>query len=146
MKRKEAYRELLSKAKQLIDPSVGLVSNMANVSRLIYDTFHFHWCGFYIVNNNRLELGPFCGPIACTSIAFDKGVCGAAYTTGKTKIVANVDEFPGHIACSPFSKSEVVIPCIKDNEVYAVLDIDSDTLDDFSPVDQEYLEQLVQLL
>lgn len=146
MDRTDAYRELLGRAEQLIDPAVFQIANMANLSRLLYDTFKFHWCGFYLVSNNRLELGPFCGPIACTSIAFNKGVCGAAYTKKRTLVVPNVDAFPGHIACSPYSKSEIVVPCVKNNQVFAVLDIDSDQLDDFSEVDKVNLEKLVDLL
>ncbi len=146
MKREKQYIQLLSHAKELINKDVGVISNMANISRLLFDVFGFHWSGFYLVNNNRLELGPFCGPLACTSIEFNKGVCGAAYSAKETQIVANVHEFPGHIACSTYSNSEIVVPCIRNTEVYAVLDIDSENLNDFSNVDKKYLEQLVELL
>ena len=146
MKRELKYTELLSQAKALIDPRVDDVANMANVSRLILEHFPNHWIGFYRVVGENLILGPFNGPLACTTIPFGKGVCGAAWKEQKTQIVADVHAFPGHIACSAASNSEIVVPCLRDGKVFAVLDIDSDLFDSFDEVDAKYLEELVSYL
>ncbi|MBT8327776.1 MAG: GAF domain-containing protein [Bacteroidia bacterium] len=119
---------------------------MANVTRLIYNHFPHHWIGFYRVVESELVLGPFNGPIACTRIAYGKGVCGTAWKENKTIIVDDVHQFPGHIACSALSNSEIVVPCSRNNVVFAVLDIDSDQFSAFDNIDKNYLEQLVQLL
>ncbi|MFY0643599.1 MAG: GAF domain-containing protein [Bacteroidia bacterium] len=129
-----------------MDPSVDALANMSNLVALIQQKLKLHWVGFYRVVRNELLLGPFNGPIACTRIEFGKGVCGTAWELGKTQIVADVDQFPGHIACSPHSKSEIVVPCVNNKGVWAVLDLDSDTYNCFDHVDQDYLEQIVALL
>lgn len=142
----EKYIQILSDASQLIDKNVDEIANMANLSRLIFDFFSHHWVGFYRVIENELILGPFQGPIACTSIKYGKGVCGKAWQEEETQIVADVHQFPGHIACSALSNSEIVVPCFKDKKLYAVLDIDSESFNEFDAEDKYYLEQLVSLL
>jgi GAF domain-containing protein len=144
--REKTYKSLADKAKILIYKEVDDIANMANLTRLIFDHFPYHWIGFYRVDSDRLVLGPFQGPIACTHIAYNKGVCGTAWATEKTQIVADVHKHPGHIACSAASNSEIVIPCIRDGEVYAVLDIDSDQFDTFDRMDAKYLEEIVSYL
>ena len=137
---------MLSQAKALIDPKVDDIANMANVSRLILEHFPNHWIGFYRVVGDNLVLGPFNGPLACTVINYGKGVCGTAWEQGKTQIVDDVHSFPGHIACSAASNSEIVVPCIRNGEVYAVLDIDSDQFNSFDDIDARNLEELVSYL
>jgi len=144
--KKDRYEALIPQVESLISGEKDLVANLANITSVLKHTFGFFWVGFYLVKEGELVLGPFQGPVACTRIAKGKGVCGKAWSLKKTMIVPNVDEFPGHIACSSESKSEIVVPVIKDNEVRMVLDLDSDQLDDFDQVDQEYLEKLVQLI
>ena len=122
------------------------IANMANVAALIHETFHFWWTGFYRVMDHHLVLGPFQGPVACTRIAYGKGVCGTAWKEQKTIIVADVEQFPGHIACSSASKSEIVVPIIADGKVKAVLDIDSEHLATFDANDARGLEAIVELL
>ena len=146
MKRELKYKDLLSQAKALIDPKVDDIANMANVSRLILEHFPNHWIGFYRVVGDNLVLGPFNGPLACTVINYGKGVCGTAWEQGKTQIVDDVHSFPGHIACSAASNSEIVVPCIRNGEVYAVLDIDSDQFNSFDDIDARNLEELVSYL
>jgi len=146
MTKTDKYTNLLVEAKQLLDKEVDVIANMANFTRLITNHFKHHWIGFYRVWNDQLVLGPFNGPIACTTIDLGKGVCGKAWLEKKTLIVNDVHDFEGHIACSPLSNSEIVVPCIKENQVYAVLDIDSTQFSNFDKTDQYYLEQLVQLL
>ena len=116
---------------------------MSNIAAIIHDTFKFWWTGFYRVIDNELVLGPFQGPSACTRIGYGKGVCGTAWKEGKTIVVEDVHEFPGHIACSSASKSEIVIPIFKDNQVIAVLDIDSENLATFDNIDKEWLEKII---
>lgn len=122
------------------------VSNMANFTALLKSSFDFFWVGFYIIESNELVLGPFQGPVACTRISKGKGVCGTAWSDQQSIIVADVHEYPGHIACNPASKSEIVIPLIYDGEVIGVLDIDSTELDCFDEVDKEWLEKLCTCL
>jgi GAF domain-containing protein len=122
------------------------MANTANMVAALKQAFNFFWVGFYFVDGDELMLGPFQGPVACTRIKFGKGVCGAAWQQAKTIVVPNVDEFPGHIACSSLSKSEIVVPVIIDGKVVAVLDVDSDALNDFDATDAEYLEKTVQFL
>ena len=119
---------------------------MANVAAIIHETFNFWWTGFYRVIDNELVLGPFQGPIACTRIAYGRGVCGTAWKEKKTIVVEDVHQFPGHIACSSASKSEIVVPIFKDSQVVAVLDIDSEKLATFDNVDKEWLEKIVNLI
>lgn len=146
MNRDTKYLELYAQIKALIDPKADDVANMANVAQLLSQILDHHWTGFYRVVKKELVLGPFVGPVACTRIAFGQGVCGAAWETKHTQIVANVHKFDGHIACSPHSQSEIVVPCIRYGKVFAVLDIDSDALDTFDDLDARYLEDIVALL
>jgi GAF domain-containing protein len=146
MKKAERYSSLLKEISSLMDKDVDDIANMANMTRLLYDRLSHHWIGFYRVVKNQLILGPFNGPIACTSIPFGKGVCGKSWQDKKTYIVDDVHQFKGHIACSPLSNSEIVVPCMRDNHVFAVLDIDSTALNAFNHEDQYYLEKIVTLL
>jgi GAF domain-containing protein len=140
------YISLYNQAKALVDGNVDDIANMANLTSLLYEHLRHHWIGFYRVVGNRLVLVPFNGPIACTSIAFNKGVCGTSWAQKEAIVVDNVHEFPGHIACSPHSNSEIVIPCIRDNEVFAVLDIDSTEFACFDELDEKYLTKMIELL
>jgi L-methionine (R)-S-oxide reductase len=145
--KEEKYKTLVPQIESLITGETDLVANLANTAAALKETFNFFWVGFYIVKNNELVLGPFQGPIACTRIGLGKGVCGTAWKEKKTIIVPNVDEFPGHIACSSASKSEIVVPVFnKQNEVIMVLDVDSDQLNSFDATDQRFLEQVVSTL
>ena len=126
-----------------MDHNVDGIANMANMAAMLHETFGFWWTGFYRVINGELVLGPFQGPLACTRIAFGRGVCGTAWKEQKTMVVPDVELFPGHIACSSASRSEIVVPVFKDGEVTAVLDIDSAGLNTFDETDKEYLEQLL---
>jgi GAF domain-containing protein len=119
---------------------------MANVAAALKEQFGWFWVGFYVVKNGELVLGPFQGPVACTRIQKGRGVCGASWQQAKTLIVPDVEKFPGHIACSSLSKSEIVVPIFKDNEVIAVLDVDSNTYDTYDETDQRYLEEIVKLV
>jgi len=144
----EQYKELYSQIEALTFGEENLIANLANITAALKQTFGFFWVGFYLVDEtkNELVLGPFQGPIACTRIRPDKGVCGTSWTKKETIIVPNVDEFPGHIACSSASKSEIVLPIIKDNKVEMVLDIDSDILNDFNEEDQKGLELITRFI
>ncbi len=145
--REEIYEALFPQIESLLAGEPDLVANTANMAAALKEAFNFLWVGFYFVKDNQLVLGPFQGPIACTRIPFHKGVCGKCYTDAVTIVVPNVDEFPGHIACSSASRSEIVVPVFdKSGNITAVLDVDSDKLNDFSEVDQVGLEQLVALL
>lgn len=137
---------LLPQVVSLVEGESDRIAGMANMAAALAQTFGFFWVGFYRVIGDKLVLGPFQGPIACTRIAFGKGVCGTAWKREETVIVPDVDAFPGHIACNSASRSEIVVPVKADGEVIAVLDIDSDRLGAFDEVDQRYLEQLVALL
>ena len=143
----QTYQRLLKQVEALIDPNLGWVGNYANVCAAIQQSFKHWWCGFYFVNSGRqLELGPFQGPAACTLIDFNKGVCGTAWARKETIIVPDVHQFEGHIACSAESNSEIVIPVKRSGNVIAVLDIDSTNFNEFDEIDQDYLEQIVELL
>ncbi len=142
----EQYEALIQQLVHLIGDEKNAVANLANVAAGLKEFFDFFWVGFYLVENNELVLGPFQGHIACTRIAYGRGVCGAAWDQNKSLLVPNVEEFPGHIACSSLSKSEVVIPIRKNNLIMGVLDVDSDTLNDFDEVDVLYLEKLCDWL
>ena len=146
MKKEEKYKSLLRQVEALLDGETDLIAKMSNVSSMIHQTFGFWWTGFYRVCGNELILGPFQGPIACMHIPYGKGVCGAAWKQAETIVVSDVEAFPGHIACSSASKSEIVVPVKKDDKVIAVLDIDSERLNTFDDLDREYLEQIVQHL
>lgn len=144
--KEEKYKELIPQLEALCDSESNLVANLANVSAALKMTFGFFWVGFYIVEQGQLVLGPFQGTIACTRIPFGKGVCGAAWKENQTMLVPDVEAFPGHIACSSESKSEIVIPVRKENQVVAVLDVDSDRLNDFDEVDSMYLNKICSWL
>ena len=145
---KEAvYKSLIPQIAALVEGETDFVANCANVAAALRQTFGFFWVGFYFVKNQEeLVLGPFQGDIACTRIRIGKGVCGASWEQKKTIIVDDVDAFPGHIACSSLSKSEIVIPIIKEGNVLGVLDVDSDKLADFSELDKIYLEKIALIV
>ncbi len=148
----EIYQSLIPQIKALLDGEPDLIANLANVSAALKEQFNWLWVGFYLVkpsstnvNEKELVLGPFQGPVACTRIKKGRGVCGAAWQNAKTLIVADVEKFPGHIACSSLSKSEIVVPLIRNNEVIGVLDVDSDALDRFDETDKKYLEEIIAI-
>lgn len=141
------YAELAPQIEALIAEESDLIANLANVAAVLKEAFGFFWVGFYLKKGEQLVLGPFQGPLACTRIDFGSGVCGHAYSIRETVIVPNVEEFPGHIACSSASKSEIVVPMIDSSgEVFGVLDVDSDRLDDFEEADRVGLERIVAML
>lgn len=145
--KEEQYRSLLPQIKVLLEGEEDVIANLANASAALKEAFGFLWVGFYLVKQDELVLGPFQGPVACTRIRKGRGVCGMAWKEAVTLVVPDVDAFPGHIACSSFSRSEMVIPLLKDNgEVWGVLDVDSEQLDCFDDTDRRYLEQLVTYL
>lgn len=140
------YESLIPQLKALTEDEPDLIANMANIAAALKEVFNFFWVGFYRVVDDLLVLGPFQGPVACTRISYGKGVCGTSWKESKTQIVPNVDEFQGHIACSSQSKSEIVVPLLKDGSVKAVLDVDSDILENFDETDARFLEKIVALL
>lgn len=144
--KEEQYRSLLPQIQSLIEGEEDLVANLANVAAALKEAFDFFWVGFYLVKQDELVLGPFQGPVACTRIRKGRGVCGTAWKSAATQLVPDVDAFPGHIACSSRSRSEIVIPLFKDGVVWGVLDVDSDQLNSFDEIDQVYLEQLTTYL
>ncbi|MBU2915480.1 GAF domain-containing protein [Reichenbachiella agariperforans] len=146
LSKQDIYTTLLPQIEALNSGETDLIANLANTSAALKEAFDFLWVGFYLVKEDQLVLGPFQGPIACTRISKGKGVCGTAWHEGLTLVVDNVDEFPGHIACSSASKSEIVVPLFKAGEIIGVLDIDSDQFASFDEIDQQYLEQLVSQL
>lgn len=149
--KKEQYESLLPQIKGLLEGEPDLIANMANCAAALKEQFGWLWVGFYLVKSTsgapeELVLGPFQGPIACTRIKFGKGVCGTSWAIKKTLIIPDVEKFPGHIACSSLSRSEIVVPIIRNNTVIAVLDIDSVEYECFDTTDQFYLEQMVKFL
>lgn len=147
LSKKDKYEQLVPQIKALLTGETDEIANMANVAAALKTCFNFFWVGFYIVKQNELVLGPFQGPVACTRIQLGKGVCGTSWKQKETLIVPNVDEFPGHIACSAFSKSEIVLPLFNQNkEVLGVLDVDSEELNTFDAIDEQYLTQIIALL
>jgi GAF domain-containing protein len=140
------YQEIYKQIESVVGGETDQIANMANTAALLHEAFGFWWTGFYIVKGGQLVLGPFQGPVACTRIGFGKGVCGTSWSRRETIVVPNVHEFPGHIACSSLSQSEIVVPMFRDNEVYAVLDIDSKELSTFDEADKDWLEKIVRLL
>ena len=140
----EQYETLLPQVQAVMDEKADIVANMANMAAMLHETFGFWWTGFYRVIGDELVLGPFQGPLACTRIAYGRGVCGSAWKERKTLVVPDVEQFPGHIACSAASKSEIVVPVFQNGEIVAVLDIDSDRLGTFDAIDSTYLEKMVQ--
>ncbi|TLU97919.1 GAF domain-containing protein [Dyadobacter luticola] len=145
--RSRIYQELYPQIQALIEPESDLIANLANMAAALKEAFGFFWVGFYVAKEGQLVLGPFQGPIACTRIAFNKGVCGASYTRKETILVPDVEAFPGHIACNSASKSEIVVPVFyRNGSVAMVLDVDSDQLDDFNETDARELEKLIKLI
>lgn len=144
--KEEKYQSLIPQIKGLLTGETDLIANMANVAAALKEQFGWLWVGFYIVKNNELVLGPFQGPVACTRIKKGRGVCGTCWEQAKTLIVPDVEKFPGHIACSSSSKSEIVIPAIAGNKVIAVLDVDSTVYSYFDETDNLYLEQIIALM
>lgn len=144
--KKQKYEELLPQLKHLLLPSDDLIANLANCSAALKTAFNFWWVGFYLVKNNQLILGPFQGPVACTTIQLGKGVCGSSWQHTTSIIVENVNNFPGHIACSSASLSEIVVPIILNSNVVAVLDVDSEYLSHFDEIDKKYLEELASYI
>ncbi|HCQ28667.1 MAG TPA: hypothetical protein DIU39_00160 [Flavobacteriales bacterium] len=142
--REEIYKEILPQIIALTEGEPDITANLANISAILKEALQFFWVGFYLVKNNELVLGPFQGTLACTRIAKGRGVCGTAWEQKKTMLVEDVNAFPGHIACSSLSQSEIVVPILKNGEVVAVLDVDSDKKNDFSAIDRFYLENLCQ--
>lgn len=144
--KQERYNALLPQIESLIAGEPDVVANLSNIAAALRQTMNFFWVGFYIVKNNELVLGPFQGPIACTRIGFGKGVCGASWKEKKVMLVPDVEQFPGHIACSSASKSEIVLPAFKNGEVALVLDVDSDKLNDFNEIDAVALGKLMRIV
>lgn len=144
--KEEQYAGLLPQIEGLIFGENDLIANLANVAAALKEQFGWLWVGFYLVKQDELVLGPFQGPVACTRIKKGRGVCGTSWQQAKTLIVPDIEKFPGHIACSSISKSEIVVPVIKNNEVVAVLDVDSEKYDLFDKADQEYLEKITQMI
>ena len=141
--KEEQYLALIPQIRGLISGEEDLAANLGNISAALKEQFHWWWVGFYIVKNNELVLGPFQGPVACTRIRKGRGVCGTSWQNAETIIVPDVEAFPGHIACSSASKSEIVVPVIRNGEVVAVLDVDSELPDHFDKTDQQFLEKII---
>lgn len=144
--KEEQYKSLLPQIKALLEGEPDVVANLANVVAALKEQFNWLWVGFYLVKNDELVLGPFQGPVACTRIKKGKGVCGTSWARAETLIVPDVEKFPGHIACSSLSRSEIVIPIIRNGAVVGVLDADSIILSQFDNIDQKYLEQIIDLI
>ena len=144
--RAKVYESLIPQIEALISGETDLVANLSNVAAALKQGLDFFWVGFYLVKENELVLGPFQGPIACTRIAPGKGVCGTSWAEEKTIVVEDVDLFPGHIACSSDSRSEIVVPGFREGKVFLVLDVDSEKVGNFTEADQEWLEKLMRIL
>lgn len=142
----DQYESLIPQIKALLEGEADLIANTANIVAALREQFGWFWVGFYFVKNDELVLGPFQGPVACTRIRKGRGVCGSSWSKMETLIVPDVEKFPGHIACSSLSRSEIVVPVIRDNEVLAVLDVDSELLDQFDHTDKYYLERITGLV
>ena len=144
--KEEQYEALLPQIKALLEGEPDLIANLANITGALKEQFNWLWIGFYLVKGDELVLGPFQGPVACTRIKKGKGVCGASWAKAETLIVPDVEKFPGHIACSSLSRSEIVVPIIRNNKVFGVLDADSIEPDQYDIIDQKYLEQIIELI
>jgi L-methionine (R)-S-oxide reductase len=144
--KQEVYQALLPQIKALLTGEPDLIANLANVCAVLKYQFNWFWVGFYLVKNEELVLGPFQGPVACTRIKKGRGVCGTAWQKAETLIVPDVEKFAGHIACSSLSKSEIVVPLFKEGEVFGVLDVDSELLNQFDEIDKQYLEEIVAVI
>ena len=146
MSKENTYQEIYKQIESVVSGETDQIANMANTAALLHEAFGFWWTGFYIVKENQLVLGPFQGPVACTRIGFGKGVCGIAWERRESIVVPDVHQFPGHIACSSLSQSEIVVPMFRGEDVYAVLDIDSKELSTFDETDRVWLERIAGLL
>src|SRR5688572_8208559 len=144
--KREKYDTLIPQLEAIISGEKDVIANLSNIAAALKQSMEFFWVGFYLVKESQLVLGPFQGPIACTRINFGKGVCGTAWKEKKTILVPDVEQFPGHIACNSASKSEIVLPAFKNNEVVLVLDVDSDALNEFNSTDQLALEELMRII
>ena len=144
--KEERYAILIPQIEALVTDEPDFIANLSNIAAALKQTMNFFWVGFYIVKEEQLVLGPFQGPIACTRIAFGKGVCGASWKERRIMLVPNVEEFPGHIACSSASQSEIVLPAFKNGDVALVMDVDSDKLNDFDNIDQSALEKVIKII
>ena len=144
--KEEQYQAIIPQIKGILEGEDDLIANLANVAAALKEQFSWWWVGFYLVKNDELVLGPFQGPVACTRIKKGRGVCGTSWSQAKTLIVPDVEKFPGHIACSSLSRSEIVVPLIYNNEVWGVLDADSEHLDHYDETDKIFLEQIVALI
>src|SRR5678815_1119908 len=144
--KEEQYASLLPQIKALLEGEPDLIANLANITGALKEQFNWLWVGFYLVKNNELVLGPFQGPVACTRIQKGRGVCGTSWANAETLIVPDVEQFPGHIACSSYSRSEIVVPLIHQGEVWGVLDADSEFLSHYDETDKKFLEEIVSLI
>ena len=144
--KEEQYESLLPQIKALLEGEPDLIANLANITGALKEQFNWLWVGFYLVKNDELVLGPFQGPVACTRIKKGKGVCGTSWANAKTLIVPDLEKFPGHIACSSLSRSEIVVPIIRNNKVIGVLDADSIEPDQYDIIDQNYLEEIIDMI
>ena len=144
--KKERYGTILPQLEALISSESDMIANLANIAAVLKESMEFFWVGFYIVKDTELVLGPYQGPLACSRIGFGKGVCGRSWEIGESLIVPNVDQFPGHIACSSESKSEIAIPGKRNDTVFLILDVDSDILNYFNETDNEYLKRVMSLI
>ena len=144
--KEEQYESLLPQIKALLEGEPDLIANLANITGALKEQFNWLWVGFYLVKDDELVLGPFQGPVACTRIKKGKGVCGASWAKAQTLIVPDVEKFPGHIACSSLSRSEIVVPIIRNDKVIGVLDVDSIELEQYDNIDQDYLEKITELI
>ena len=144
--KEDQYKSLIPQIQGLLQGETDLIANLANITAALKEQFGWFWVGFYLVKDTELVLGPFQGPVACTRIKKGRGVCGASWAESQTLIVPDVEKFPGHIACSSLSKSEIVLPIFKINEVVTVLDVDSDRYNEFDEIDKIYLEQIVKMI
>jgi len=142
----ERYESLLPQVKALVEGEQDFIANVSNIIAALKYGMEFFWVGIYLVKQNQLVLGPFQGPVACTRIALGKGVCGTAWKEKKTIIVEDVEQFPGHISCSSSSRSEIVVPCLYQDKIFAVLDVDSDRLNEFDETDRKYLEKIAMII
>lgn len=146
LSRQQRYQELIPQVQALVGGERDLVANLANIAAALHETFRFLWVGFYLVQQETLVLGPFQGPVACTRIAKGKGVCGTAWLERRNIIVPDVEQFPGHIACSSRSKSEIVLPAFRNGEVFLVMDVDSEELNHFSQEDEKGLQEIIRII
>ncbi|MFM8918135.1 MAG: GAF domain-containing protein [Bacteroidota bacterium] len=146
LSRQQRYQELIPQVQALVSGEQDLVANLANIAAALHETFGFLWVGFYLVQQDTLVLGPFQGPVACTRIAKGKGVCGTAWLQRRNIIVPDVEQFPGHIACSSRSRSEIVLPAFRDGEVFLVMDVDSEDLNHFSELDESGLQEIIRII